>query len=499
MKKLNKAVALGMAGTMALSLTACGGGSSTSTSASASTGDSTASAAASSDEVVTLKWVAVGSGMPSNYDAWLAQINPYLEEKIGVNIDMEIVSWGDWETRRNVIVNTSGDYDILFTNVNTYNNDVNTGAFLDITDMVKDVAPELYASLPEDYWKACEVGGKIYGVPTYKDSSQSEYVVWDKAKVDATGYDYTKELGITDLSELTAPLKSIKDADGEASFPLNKSGGGYQCYMYDQMGAGLYPMGVRYDDKDAKVVAAVEQDDVKQILKTFHEWYNEGIINSDAATRPEDANYKACSIAQGWSGAATTTWGPQCGVEAVAQKWGPTIVSNETVRGSLNCISANCAHPDKALEFLQLINTDTYCRDLFFYGVQGDNWDYTDDSKTKVHKNNADWSMAGYTQGSFFTVTPTDDFDFNQYDEVKELNEKAEPSVLLGFSLDTTNIADQLANCIQIAERYKGELMTGTADPEVMVPQMMEELRGAGFDEIVAEAQAQVDAFMAAQ
>lgn len=499
MKKLNKAVALGMAGTMALSLTACGGGSSTSTSASASTGDSTASAAASSDEVVTLKWVAVGSGMPSNYDAWLAQINPYLEEKIGVNIDMEIVSWGDWETRRNVIVNTSGDYDILFTNVNTYNNDVNTGAFLDITDMVKDVAPELYASVPEDYWKACEVGGKIYGVPTYKDSSQSEYVVWDKAKVDATGYDYTKELGITDLSELTAPLKSIKDADGEASFPLNKTGGGYQCYMYDQMGAGLYPMGVRYDDKDAKVVAAVEQDDVKQILKTFHEWYNEGIINSDAATRPEDANYKACSIAQGWSGAATTTWGPQCGVEAVAQKWGPTIVSNETVRGSLNCISANCAHPDKALEFLQLINTDTYCRDLFFYGVQGDNWDYTDDSKTKVHKNNADWSMAGYTQGSFFTVTPTDDFDFNQYDEVKELNEKAEPSVLLGFSLDTTNIADQLANCIQIAERYKGELMTGTADPEVMVPQMMEELRGAGFDEIVAEAQAQVDAFMAAQ
>lgn len=75
--------------------------------------------------------------------------------------------------------------------------------------------------------------------------------------------------------------------------------------MYDQLGAGLYPLGVRYDDSEGKVVATVEQDDVKQILKTFHEWYNEGIINSGcAATRPEDANYKACSIAQGWSGAA---------------------------------------------------------------------------------------------------------------------------------------------------------------------------------------------------
>lgn len=42
-----------------------------------------------------------------------------------------------------------------------------------------------------------------------------------------------------------------------------------------------------------------------------------------------------------------------------------------------------------------------------------------------------------------------------------------------------------------------GVLLTGTADPEVMVPQMMQELRAAGFDKIVAEAQSQVDAFMA--
>ena len=501
MKKFNKALALGMAGTMALSLAACGGSSSSS--AAASTGDTSTSTAdstaASSDEVVTLKWVAVGSGMPSNYDAWLEQINPYLEEKIGVNIDMEIVPWGDWDTRRSVIVNTSGDYDILFTNANVYNNDVTTGAFMEITDLVKEVAPELYASIPEDYWKACEVGGKIYAVPTYKDSSQSEYVVWDKEKVEATGYDYTKELGINDLSELTAPLQAIKDADGEASFPLSKTGAGYQTYMYDTLSAGLYPMGVRYDDGEAKVVATVEQDDVMSNLKTFHEWYNAGIINSDAATHPEDDNYKACGIAQGWSGAATTTWGPHRGVECVAQKWGPTIVSNETVRGSLNCISANCAHPDKALQFLQLVNTDTYVRDMFYYGVQGDNWDYTDDTKSFVHKNNDEWTMAGYTQGSFFVITPNDLFDFNQYDEVKELNEKAEPSVLLGFSLDTTEFADELANCIQIAERYKGELLTGSADPEVTVPQMMEELRGAGFDDIVAKAQEQVDAFMAAQ
>ena len=43
--------------------------------------------------------------MPKDYDEWLAQINPYLEEKIGVNVDMEIVPWGDWDNRRSVITN----------------------------------------------------------------------------------------------------------------------------------------------------------------------------------------------------------------------------------------------------------------------------------------------------------------------------------------------------------------------------------------------------------
>lgn len=481
MKKLTKMIALAMAGTMALGLTSCGnnGGSSN-----------------SSDGVVTLKWVTVGGGQPANYDAWLKQINPYLEDKIGVNLDVEVVGWGEWGTRRNVVVNTASDYDILFTNSNTYNNDVKIGAFMDISELVKTASPKLYESIPADYWEACKVDGKIYAVPTYKDSSQTEYVVWDKELMDSVGYDGS---AMKDLSDLTAPLTAIKEKTGEASFPQNKSGATYLTFMYDGMGAGLSAMGVRYDDKDAKVVSIFEQDDIMGYLKLYHQWYQDGIINSDAATKPEANAYTPVSVAQGWSGAAITTWGPNMGVEAVAYQWGPTIVSNDTVRGSLNCISANCANPEKALALLELVNTDSYVRDLLYYGVEGDNWDYTSDAKTNVHKNNSEWNMAGYTQGSFFTVTPTDDFDFNQFDEVKELNEKASPSVLLGFSLDTSSFDDQLTNCIQIAERYEGELLTGTGDPETMVPQMMAELRSAGFDEIQKAAQEQVDAFMASK
>ena len=134
---------------------------------------------------------------------------------------------GDWDTRRNVIVNTSGEYDILFTNVNTYNNE----RAIPVLSWISPICSRkrlLNCTLPfrkiigkpakwADVFMVC--------LPT-RILLRASYVVWDKAKVEAAGDDYTKELGITDLDELTAPLKAIKDTDGEASFPLNKNGGG---------------------------------------------------------------------------------------------------------------------------------------------------------------------------------------------------------------------------------------------------------------------------------
>ena len=368
MKKLKKVLALGMAGAMALSLAACGGDTSTSGSTSTGTGETSTA----DGEVVTLKWVMVGNGMPSNYDAWLAQVNPYLEQKIGVNIDVEVVGWGDWDQRRNVIVNTAGEYDILFTNVNTYTNDVGVGAFLDITDLLPEYAPDLWASIPEDFWDACRVNGQIYGIPAMKDSSITNLVVWDKGAMDAAGYDGSTMKDLTD-PELTEALGSqalkdylVENGYADTAWPLSSSGATYLTFTYDTMGAGLIAMGVKYNDAEGKVVSIYEQPEIMEYLNLFHQWYQDGIINADANVKPEENAYKPAAVAQGWPLAAVTNWGPNMGVaEAVAYQWGPTIVSNDSVRGSLSCISANCEHPDKALQFLQLVNTDSYVRDLF--------------------------------------------------------------------------------------------------------------------------------------
>ena len=128
------------------------------------------------------------------------------------------------------------------------------------------------------------------------------------------------------------------------------------------------------------------------------------------------------------------------------------------------------------------------------------NFEYVDvDGQKKVHKINTDWSMAGYTQGTFFTVTPEDTVTTDQWGEIKALNEAAVPFVMLGFNFDTTEVDSQLANCREVWLRYKSEVMAGVNDPAEVVPQIKKELMAAGFQDVMDAAQAQVDEFLASK
>ncbi len=49
---------------------------------------------------------------------------------------------------------------------------------------------------------------------------------------------------------------------------------------------------------------------------------------------------------------------------------------------------------------------------------------------------------------------------------------------------------------IQIWLRYRSEVMTGVQDPAEAVPQIKEELMKAGWQDVMDEAQRQVDEFM---
>ncbi len=440
------------------------------------------------DGIPTIKWIHVGNGMPENYDAWSDHINAYIVDKIGVRVDVEVLSWGDYTTRRSVIVNTNEDYDIIFTNSADFIKDITIGAYADITDNIQTVAPKLYKLIPEDYWLGGYHNGRLYGIPTYKDSSMTNYWVWVQDYVDK--YHIPVE-EIRTFADATPYLEAIHQAEGINPYPLAYDMPAFPAELYDSFGSGIATMGVKYTDTTRTVVSVFEQEDVLQQLDELHHWYKAGIINADAPTLAEGPKFKVLGIAQGWK-SAEDGWGKLMGTKVVASQRSDTIMSNDTIRGSLSAINASSPYIDESLKLLELINTDSYVRDAFWYGLEGDNFDYTEEGK--IIKHNHDWPMAGYCQATFFNVSLEADVEANHWDEVRALNEQAIPSPLLGFSFNPESIDSKIADCYTIWEKYSRTILSGAGEPRSTIASMMKELRNAGFDDIMAEAQRQIDA-----
>ncbi len=494
---MKKIIALLLALAMMLSLAACGSSDKpATTTAPAAQNDAPAAtdAPAASGEIPTLKWYMVGGGMPANYDSWKTKLDAYLEEKIGIHLEIECVSWGDWGNRRSVIVQTNEPYDLMFTDMSTYVSDVNMGAFADISGLLAEV-PGLTDLIPEAYLNACKINGGLYAIPAYKDSSMTNFFVWTKDQVEAYFPEYADA---HTLAEIDAGLRAVKEGTGEAPLLLNQDG--LSCVTgnkYDACTLGNIGIGIAYHG-GTEFVPVFEQADVMADLQILHTWMNDGLINSDAAVLAEASGLCGLGVAQGWPSAAKG-WGDGRGAEVVVSQFEDTVVSNDTVMGSMTCISASSKYQLEAMKLLELVNTDYIVRDMLGYGEEGVNFEYIEENgERRVKKLNGDWTLAAYTQGTFFDWTLEAGNPVNYWvEEVQKQNENAVASPAMGFIPDTTNIADDIAACKAIFEEYKSLLMTGTGEPEATVEQMMSAMRGSGFDRILDEVNAQYAAWLA--
>ena len=448
---------------------------------------------AGNEEVPTLIWYQVGGGQPANYDSWKAKMDAYLEEKIGVHLDVRVGSWGDWGNLRSVTVQTNEPYDLMFTDMSTYTSDVNMGAFADLTDLMAEV-PGLTDLIPQDYLNSCLIGGKLYGIPCYKDSSMTNFFVWTKADVEAYFPEYAEA---HTLAEIDAGLRNIAANVDYPALLLNQDG--LSCITgnkYDACTLGNIGIGIAYNG-GTEFVSVYEQPDVLADLALLQSWMADGVINSEAAVTAEATGLCAMGVAQGWP-SASKGWGESRGTEVVVSQFENTVVSNDTVMGSITCISNSSEHKLEALKLLELVNTDSWVRDMLWYGEEGYNWEYVEENGVKkvqkLEVTDGGWTMAAYTQGTFFVATP--EVGSDGFGEVQVQNENAVASPAMGFIPVTTEIADEISAVQAIFEEYKSLIMTGTGGQD-QIDAMLAAMRDAGFDTILTEVNAQFNAWKA--
>ena len=419
-KSMNKILALGVVAAMTAGMLAgCGSSASTTDGAAAGT-EAASNSAASNGEVPTLVWWTVGGTPADDFDQAVSQISDYAEEKIGVRIDVKIAGWADYDTKMNNIINTGEYFDLMFVNNTNYTKFVNLNALENITDLVQTETPDLYNFIPTDLWEGAKIHGNVYAVPTYKDSSLTQFWMLDDTYVQKYGIDVDS---IKDYATLNDALQTIKEGEGKSVYPMQLAQGStFNGFFnnYDGLASGLQPIGVKYDDASRKVVCTLEQDDIMDGLNWLHKWYQDGIINPDANVVTDGGKGSIFGSAQGWP-AAATTWAFNQGIEKydLTQVFGP-LYTTETIQGSMNAISANSKYKTEALKVLQLMNTDPKFRDMCAYGTEGNYMEYAEDGT--VQKLRDDWNWPSYTQGTFFILSTQADGDPDAWNQVKEQN-----------------------------------------------------------------------------
>lgn len=452
----------------------------------------------------TLVWYYVGGGMPENYESWAEKFNAYVEPIIGMKVEIQCIGWGDWSNVRSVTVQTGDDWDLIFTDAGSYYSDIDLGALADLTPYM-DQVPGLTDLIPQAYLDACVVDGKLYAIPAYKDSSMTDFFVWSKDSVEAYFPEYADA---HTLAEAYEGLKKINAATGEI-WGVSGSIGSIDAHSHDSASLGRCGIGINVKT-GTEFVAMYEDEALLSQYRILHQMFNEGLINSDAATRTgEYDGPTVVGTAQGWPSAGVTTWGPGRGEDVVCVQYEDTLVSNGTIMGSMTGINANSDHVLEALKFIELVNTDSYVRDMLGYGEEGVQWEYTEAyGEKRVHKIDGapSWTFAAYTQGTFFNWTLTDDVETNYWvEEVQVQNENAIPSPALGFVVDTTvevngkTVADHVNGFCATVTEYFNLFASGTADPDATVAEMMGVLRQADFDAVLAEINRQYSEFLASK
>lgn len=168
-------------------------------------------------------------------------------------------------------------------------------------------------------------------------------------------------------------------------------------------------------------------------------------------------------------------------------------------------ISSFCKEPEAAMRILKVLYTDPEAAQLAANGIEGLDYELNEDGQMvypegKSGMADLGWAAASMAYWPNVMLCKTWYYEPEDiYDQMLEKNKTCDKSLALGFTFDSTKVADQMTACANVVAQYYTPLMYGEVDIESTLPKFQADLKNAGIDEIIAEKQAQLDAWLAEQ
>jgi putative aldouronate transport system substrate-binding protein len=483
-------------------------------------------------EPVTLKWYLHGSNVTDD-SAVMEKVNEYLGEKLNVTLEPIWGTWGDFDEGATLAINGGDDIDIYFTcswSADEYNQYAQKGAWVRLDDpdnnLIEKYGSDVWAILPDVVKEGAVIEGSdglgVYAVPGFKDFGTQN--TWDVNVTLLEKYGYTvddiKNTDYYGFGDIMAKVKEGEEAEtGETFYPLNVEGAVLERMVNNSIivsgdSGTCNVLSYYIDPKDvskdigSKVVNKFATDEYKKFVEKTREYYNAGFIdpalgNANSANDTLIAAQKSAKYLIGTQSYALgyeVQTSAERGIHVEYVPCTPPYVDKVATQGAMMAISTASKNPERAMAFLNLLNTDPYLMTLLEYGVEGVHYNLNDDGLVVFNED----ERAKYTpwrngMGNITLLPPQEGEGVDFFtDTFIPYYTSAKGIPAFGYTFDPTNVETELAALSNVAGQYALSLSTGTVDPETVLPEFLSALESAGINTVVDEANAQLDAYFAA-
>lgn len=449
---------------------------------------------------VKLTWY-VRPSAQADWDLVMTEMNKIVKEKINAEVEIVRVDGGAYDQKMRTVIAAGETFDICHMAPRYgYYDYVARGAFMPMDELIPQYAKEAYDQIDPKFWEATKVDGKIYGFLNEQIFARSYGFFIQKEALDKYDFDITKMKKLEDIQPLLAQMKEKESADKILLATIANKESAPFTYGMERVDSTL--TAVRQDDDTLKVFNIYESEEFKNHIRLAREFNQKGYIPNDIGTiknmveikgsgrvLADFDNYKPGSLEEG-----KALNGDK---DLVFQQITEPYVTTENVISTMNCISRTSENPERAMMFLNLINTDKDLYNLLCFGIEGKHYNKVGENRIEMIPNsgyapNAAW-MFGNQFNAYVYGTQTDDI----WEQTKELNNNAKTSKLLGFSLDPEDIKMEVSQCQTVIDEYVESLLGGLVDVDKVYPEFIEKLKTAGADTLVEKVQKQVDTWAA--
>ncbi len=446
-----------------------------------------------SDEIVTLHVWGFGDAKSDELDKVSAAISEITREKIGVEVDLYRTS----DTEKLTLALNSGEaLDLVCMQAVGIQPNVEAGNLLPIEDLYKEYAVNAPSVITQAMLDSGYVGDQIYLLPAVRQGAQAAGFSMRKDIAEELGVDLDKIYSLEDMHDV---LMQAKEAHPELSplVPSWSQGGMCQPFALEWIYGELVVLN-DLESEDVIFECLYETDTYKEFINAMYQWNQDGLIMPDALTTTDNNPIATIGFATfndirpGKDLEDFTAHGQEVVSASITKPFSTTLF----VRGMWAIPSAS-ERPDKAMELYDLMLTDPEISQLFVNGIEGEHYVYTDDSKTFIRLPDG-VTDSGYTSldwawpnSRITTLWEGAEPDLNEQKE--EFMKNADISPAMGFAFSAENVMNEITACQNVASKYVNALKWGVVNPEEAYPKFIDELKTAGIDAIVADAQKQYD------